>query len=176
MPGVVVPSYVTGSHDDVIKWKHFTRYWPFVWGIHRSPGNSPHKGQWRRALMFCFICAWISGWVNNREAGDLRRHCAHYDVIVMFIAIPKKLGFCCITTMQCMVCANKRVHYGPVVVFVCLHIRLSDKSWPCRVAWMQWTYKIPGTFYQASVCLRMIVYAIYGAVWYQLAHSSFGDC
>ena len=36
-------------HDDVIKWKHFPRYWPFVRGIHRSPVNSPHKGQWRRA-------------------------------------------------------------------------------------------------------------------------------
>ena len=46
-------------------------------------GNSPHKGQWRRALMFSFICAWINGWVNNREAGDLRRHRAHYDVIIM---------------------------------------------------------------------------------------------
>ena len=34
-------------HDDVIKWKHFPRYWPFVRGIHRSPVNSPHKGQWR---------------------------------------------------------------------------------------------------------------------------------
>ena len=32
-------------HDDVIKWKHFPRYWPFVRGIHRSPVNSPHKGQ-----------------------------------------------------------------------------------------------------------------------------------
>ena len=39
-------------HDDVIKWKHFPRYWPFVWGIHRSPVNSPHKGQWRQAWMF----------------------------------------------------------------------------------------------------------------------------
>ena len=46
-------------------------------------GNSPHKGQWRRALMFSLICAWINSWVNNREAGDLRRHRAHYDVIVM---------------------------------------------------------------------------------------------
>ena len=33
------------GHDDVIKWKHFPRYWPFVRGIHRSPVNSPHKGQ-----------------------------------------------------------------------------------------------------------------------------------
>ena len=34
-----------GIHDDVIKWKHFPRYWPFVWGIHQSTVNSPHKGQ-----------------------------------------------------------------------------------------------------------------------------------
>ena len=71
------------SYDDVIKWKHFPRYWPFVRGIHRSPGNSPHKGQWRGTLMFSLICVWIYGWVNNREAGDLRRYRAHYDVIVM---------------------------------------------------------------------------------------------
>ena len=47
-------------------------------------GNSPvRKGQWRGALMFSLSCARINGWVNNREAGDLRRHRAHYDVIVM---------------------------------------------------------------------------------------------
>ena len=70
-------------HDDVIKWKHFPRYWPFVRGINRSPVNSPHNGQWHRALIFSLICAWINGWVNNGEAGDLR-HCAHYDVTVMY--------------------------------------------------------------------------------------------
>ena len=77
------------SHDNVIKWKHFPRYWPFVRGIHRSPVNSPHKGQWRRALMFSLICVWINGWVNNREAGDLRRYCAHFDVTVMLWKIRK---------------------------------------------------------------------------------------
>ena len=70
-------------HDDVIKWKHFPRNWPFVRGIHRSPVNSPHKGQWRGALMFSLIYVWIKGWVNNREAGDLRRYLVHYDVTVM---------------------------------------------------------------------------------------------
>ena len=74
---------ISPIHDDVIKWKHFPRYWPFVRGIHRSPVNSPHKGLWRGALMFILICARIKGWVNNREAGDLRRFRAHYDVIVM---------------------------------------------------------------------------------------------
>ena len=73
----------TAIHDDVIKWKYFPRYWPFVRGIHRSPVNYPHKGQWRGALMFTLICAWRNGWVYNRGAGDLRRYRLHYDVIVM---------------------------------------------------------------------------------------------
>ena len=61
----------------------FSALWPFVRGIHQSPVNSPHTGQWRGALMCSFICVWINGWVNNREAGDLRRYRAYYDVIVM---------------------------------------------------------------------------------------------
>ena len=78
--------YVSAAylHDDVIKWEHFPRYWPFVQGIHRSPVNSTHKGRWRGALMFSLICVWIKGWVNNRDAGDLRRYRAHYDVTVMW--------------------------------------------------------------------------------------------
>ena len=58
-------------HDDVIKWKHFPRYWHF-----------PNKGQWHRALMFSLICAWTNEWVNNRDAGDSRRHRAHYDIML----------------------------------------------------------------------------------------------
>ena len=77
----------TPHHDDVIKWKHFPRSWPFVRGIHRAPVNSPHKGQWRGALMFSLICTWINAWVNNREAGDLRCHHAHNDVIVMYLTL-----------------------------------------------------------------------------------------
>ena len=76
-------SFHQPAHDDVIKWKHFPRYWPFVRGINRSPLNSPHKGQWRRALMFSLNYAWINGWVNTDEYGDLRRNQAHYDVTLM---------------------------------------------------------------------------------------------
>ena len=54
-------------HDDVIRWKHFPRYRPFVRGIHRSPVDSPHKGQLRAALMGFFICAWTNGWINKRR-------------------------------------------------------------------------------------------------------------
>ena len=78
------------DHDDVIKWKHFPRYWPSVREIHRSPMNCLHKGQWRGALMFCLICTWINDWVNNRETGDLGRHLTRYDVTVMNVVLEKE--------------------------------------------------------------------------------------
>ena len=53
-------------------------------GISPVTVNSPHKGQWRGALMFSLICARINDLLNNREAGDLRHHRGHYDVNVMF--------------------------------------------------------------------------------------------
>ena len=68
---------IVAIHDDVIKWKHFPHYWPW------SPANSPHKGQWREALVFSLIWAWIYGWVSKLDAGDLRRHRNHYHVILM---------------------------------------------------------------------------------------------
>ena len=74
---------VQKPHGDAPNGNIFPRYSPFVRGIHRSPVNSPHKSQWREALMFSLICVWIDDWVNNREAGDLIRYRAHYDVTVM---------------------------------------------------------------------------------------------
>ena len=82
------------NHDDVIKWKHFPRYWPFLRGIHRSLVNSPHKGQWRGALMFSMICTCINGWVNNRDAGNLIHYRAHYDVTVMSVCAKPKRWRC----------------------------------------------------------------------------------
>ena len=45
-------------------------------------------------LMFSLICVWITGWVNNCEAGDLRRQRGHYDVIVMKMSYAKWRQFC----------------------------------------------------------------------------------
>ena len=75
-------------HSDVMTWRCFLHYWPFVRGIHQSPVNSPHKGQWCEALMFSLTCAWINVWVKNGLAGDLRRHHAHCDVTVMLMITP----------------------------------------------------------------------------------------
>ena len=79
--GTIIQYIVT--HDDVTKWEHFLRYWAFVRGIHRSPVESPNKGQWRGALIFSLVCVWTNSWANNRGACDFRRHRAHYDVTVM---------------------------------------------------------------------------------------------
>ena len=61
----------------------FLRYLSFARGIHRSQVDSPHKGQWRIVFMFSLICAWTNGSANNRGAGDLRRHPAHYNITVI---------------------------------------------------------------------------------------------
>ena len=62
-------------------WRHQMETFSALLAI--CAGNSPHEGQWRGALMFSVICVWINDWVNNREAGDLTRYRAHYDVIVL---------------------------------------------------------------------------------------------
>ena len=80
-------------YDNIIKWNHFPRYWPFVWGIQQFPAKFLHKDQWRRALMFSLICPGINDWANNREAGDLRRHRPHYQdwLIDPFIVVSSDL-------------------------------------------------------------------------------------
>ena len=74
------------THDDVINWKHFPRYGPFVRGIHRSPVNSPHKGQWGGALMFSLIWTYLNGWAKHSRgwwfetlSRPLLRHCNEHD-------------------------------------------------------------------------------------------------
>ena len=97
------------THDDVIKWKQFPRCWPFMRGIHRSRG----------ALIFSLVCAWISGWVNDREAGGLRHHRAQYDVIVMNWFFPGPLF---ITARNVII--NPLEASKPL----CMSLELSDRS------------------------------------------------
>ena len=92
----------------------FSALLAFVRGIHRSPVNSPHKSQWCGALMFSLICARINGWVNNGEAGDLRHHCVHYNVIVMEDCISKLLTGVHLLTL---------VFQNPFVAFLNIKIR-----------------------------------------------------
>ena len=120
-------------HDDVIKWKHIPRHWPFVWGSHRW---IPHtKGQWRGALMFSLICSWINGWVNSREAGDLKRGRTHYDVIVMF---------------YCMILAYTRPRASKDTMQCCKdQAYTSDKLWVAREK-SRATHRLPSAPHRQS--------------------------
>ena len=71
------------------------------WNIFRVSGNScgESTGHWWILLTkasdaelryFLWSAPWINGWVNNREAGDLIRHRAHDDVIVMIKSVTNK--------------------------------------------------------------------------------------
>ena len=70
------------QYGDFIKWKHFPCYWPFVTGIHPSPVFCFTKAS-DAELLFSLILAWTNGLADNRDAGDLRRHHAHYDITVV---------------------------------------------------------------------------------------------
>ena len=93
VPWWVLKHMMTSSNGNIIRVTgplcgEFTghRWLPLTKPVTQSFAvNSPHKSQWRRALIFSLIWAWANGWVNIRKAGDLRHHPAHYDVTVMNI-------------------------------------------------------------------------------------------
>ena len=130
-------------------------YYSFTWWRHQMetfsallalcagnspvPVNSPHKGQWLGALMFSFIYAWINDWVNNCEAGDLRRQDGHYDVIVM---IYQYLTYCnhvwgntCKTNMNSLVLSQKKI------IRIKCRVRPREHTDPLFKDWRSWTVK-----------------------------------
>ena len=88
------------DHNVVIAWKYFPRYRPFVRGMHRSPVNSLHHASDVELWYFLWSVPSINSWVNNREAGDVRRHRAHYNIIVM----------------DCLRCSIHLMHYHALSV------------------------------------------------------------
>ena len=90
-------------------------------------GNSPVK--------FSLICACVNGWANNREAGDLRRHCAHYDVTVMSAAC----------------CNNNAIQYD--YVFPKIKIMM--------VIYFEWVYTVRIKSYaHGSLCYVMLCFLV----------------
>ena len=98
----------------------------FVRGIYRSPVISPHKGQWRGALMFSLIRVWINGCVNNSEVGDLRRHGAHYGVIVMETIRFCQLAFRLLIKTSLIMC-----HWKSTKTFMLISTYVSFCKKPC---------------------------------------------
>ena len=119
-------------HDVVLKWKYFPWYWPFAWGIHRSSVNSPHTSCSREALMFSLICAWINGWVNNREAGDLGCHRSHYDVIVfvyLHIFFVKVTGCERIFRLYRILLAWRKFHHEKMIFIISWKVKQNVCKW-----------------------------------------------
>ena len=69
------------DHDDVIKWKHFPRYWLFVWGIHVTDDFPTQRPVTRSFDVFFNLC--LNKRLSKQSWGWWFRHRAHYDVIVM---------------------------------------------------------------------------------------------
>ena len=133
----IISAIIHIAHDDVIKWKLVLRYCPFVWGIHRSPVNSPHKGQWREALMFSLICARINGWVNYDEAGDLRRPRAHYDVTVMANIL--------ISVKESVVsppCESYFILYYTITANGISNVLCWHKYWKCEISFQELSWAV----------------------------------
>ena len=109
-------NYLMKKHFHASRWRHqmeiFSAFLDNLCGefTHQSSVNFPHKGQWCGALMFSLICAWINGWANNGEAGDLRRHRAHHDIIVMLCFIINLFHALCFRQFNSNPDGNYRCH------------------------------------------------------------------
>ena len=87
------------SHEDVMIWKPWWRHQMETFSALLAlcawnslvTGEFPSQRPVTQSFDFCLIYAWTNGWVNNRETGDLRRHRAHYDVIVLAVRITDPL-------------------------------------------------------------------------------------
>ena len=108
---------IKSLYDDVIKWKLFLRYLPFVRGIHRWPVNSPqHKGQWRGALMFSSISAWSNRrWWFVKPWRPLWRQCN---------IATREVPFCYLLTSHIQIC------YYKLSVSTDVRVRALLSAWP----------------------------------------------
>ena len=97
----------TTMHEDVIKWKHFPRYWPFVRGIHPVTGEFPAV---TRSFDVFIDLLRINRWVNNGEAGDLRHLLAHYDIIVMVCLVSVGVTVNCWSMCSISPCPSGLLH------------------------------------------------------------------
>ena len=147
-------------------WRHqmetFSALLAICAGNSPVPVNSPHKGQWRGALMFSLICTRINGWVNNGEAGDLRRNSAHYDVTVMikqYRIYPMKYAHC--SVMLCFVVVVLSIRCGfiwcPLPIFFRITSLALGQSCDCPSAseiTLKDMGKLLGTKPQQNITMR----------------------
>ena len=79
--------FYSNCHDDVIKWKHFSRYWPFVMGIQWLPVDSSHKGPGVRSFDVFFdlrLNKQLSKQLRRWHSRSLWYHCNVCDVMALY--------------------------------------------------------------------------------------------
>ena len=113
-------------HDDVIIWEHFPRNWPFVRGIHLSPVDFPHKGQWRGASMFTLIYILLLLHPNKRLSKPSRRRWFETPLRPLW--------------RQCI--ANGQVTHHCIHSAQCGAFRLSNARWLTPGDWQLHSYLI----------------------------------
>ena len=99
-------------------------------------GNSPVTGEFpsqrpvTRSFDVSLILAWIHSWVNNRYAGDLRRHRTHYDVTVIFNGDLNKLSS---IEVSVSVISYVPPFYADVISYLCPKLNLGGVNiWQCK--------------------------------------------
>ena len=100
-------------------WKRFPHYWSFAWWRHQmetfyalltpcAENQFPAQRPVTRSFGIFFICAWTNSWASNGDAGDLRLHRAHFDVIVMGRRItPERIAAMYSTDVSVFLSLNK---------------------------------------------------------------------
>ena len=98
----------------------------FCAGNSQVTGEFTAQSQWRGALIFSLIYAWTNTWANNEDAGDLRRNCAHYDVIVINTHTPAVTEW-----------ANSSYKWnaGPCITNVTATCRKNFSQWESSFLW-----------------------------------------
>ena len=127
----------------------------------------PFKGQWRGALMFSLICAWIKGWVNNREAGDLRHHRVHYDVIVMVAHTDRLLHSPSLVAPGLSGVWNMNSHWlretWPLIGCHCCSVIVGvNIGWDCLSCSGLWAHLTRGNFHHFQRLLTLTLWAVQG--------------
>ena len=148
--------------------------------------------------MFCLICAWINRYVNNGEAGNLRRYRAHYDVIVMLITAQNSPGakviFFMIRNILCVstgICAFYRPLQKSFSLQIstergmsfwrnirhCLQQKLSSRQIPVQIMIeipSKWHFCIKTSLYQKAN--RIFLNIVYPMLWGSLTQDDFPNC
>ena len=114
--------------------EHFPHYWSFVRGIPKASD----------AKIWCFLWSvWTNVWANNRDAAELRRDRAHYDVTEMCdadqtIAIDQNMAW----SQAFLLCSSFSFTVGNIGFKTLMWVSFSDIHWK-NSCWFRFAFTEP---------------------------------